>query len=121
MNQMILVELYVMQSGNRDEKIAVSRIPDANDMYRVTYRPRDLKKSVYTFSLHRSKVADYIYDLLDLLRYDMYPYDSVQVMTKHMPPVVLSMMDLEDDSARSLVGRTVLAGLDTNVVKRTPA
>ena len=117
---MILVELYVMQSGKRDEKIVISRVPDTHDMYRIVYKPREGKVSTYQFQLHRSKVADYIYDMLDLLRYDMYPYDGIQVMTKHMPPVVLSMMDLEDDSARSLIGRTVLAGLDANV-KRTTA
>jgi hypothetical protein len=118
---MILVQLFVMQADNRDERIEISRVPDTNEMYRIFYTPRDGKKAVYTFQLHRDKVTDYIYDMLDLLRYDMYPYDSVQVMTKHMPPVVVSMMDLEDDSARSLIGRTVLAGLDANVVKRTPA
>lgn len=117
---LILVELFVMQAGYRDEKIVISRVPDTNEMYHIAYTPRDGKKAAYQFQLHRGKVSDYIYDMLDLLRYDMYPYDGIQVMTKHMPPVVLSMMDLEDDSARSLIGRTVLAGLDANV-KRTTA
>ena len=117
---MNLVELFVMQSGYRDETIVISRVPDTNEMYRVLYTPRDGKKASYQFTLHRSKVSDYLYDMLDLLRYDMYPYDGIQVMTKHMPPVVLSMMDLEDDCARSLIGRTVLAGLDAHV-KRTTA
>lgn len=117
---MILVELFVMQAGSRDERIQISRVPDTHEMYRIVYIPRDGKRAVYEFQLHRGKVTDYVYDMLDLLRYDMYPYDNLQVMTKHMPPVVLSMMDLEDDSARSLIGRTVLAGLDANV-KRTTA
>lgn len=118
---MILVQLYVMQAGNRDETIEICRVPDTNEMYRILYTPRDGKKAVYSFQLHRDKVSDYIYDMLDLLRYDMYPYDGIQVTTKHMPPVVVSLMDLEDVSARSLIARTVLAGLDANVVKRSPA
>ena len=117
---MILVELFVMQAGYRDERIAISRVPDTNEMYHIAYTPRDGKKATYAFQLHRSKVTDYIYDMLDLLRYDTLPYDSIQVMTNHMPSVVVSMMDLEDDSARSLIGRTVLAALDANV-KRTTA
>lgn len=118
---MILVELFVMQAGNRDESIRISRVPGTNEVYSIHYTPREGKKSSYTFQFHRSKVTDYIYDMLDLLRYDVYPYDSIQVMTKHMPPVVVSVMDLEDDSARSLIGRTILAGLDANVSKRTLA
>lgn len=117
---MQLVELYVMQGGYRDEKIAIFRIPNTPDVYRIVYKPRDGKTAGYQFQLPRNKVTDYIYDMLDLLRYDMYPYESIQVMTKHMPPVVVSMMDLEEAHVRNLIERTVLGGLDVNV-KRTPA
>jgi hypothetical protein len=116
---MILVEIFVMQAGSKDERIGIARVPDTHDMYRITYVPRDGRTKSYTFQLHRERVTGYIYDMLDLLRYDMYPYDSIQVMTKHMPPVVVSIMDLEDDSARSLIGRTVLAGLDVNVKRNS--
>lgn len=112
---MILASLYVMQGGDRDEEIDFSRIPGCPDMVRVSYTPRDDKGKTYGFVLSRSKVEEYLYDLLDLLRYDVYPYDNVQVMTKHMPSVVVSMVDLEDDSARSLVARTVLSAIDANV------
>ena len=112
---MNLVDIYVMQSGNRDETISFASVADTNDMFRVTYKPRDGKTKAYEFQLHRSKVSDYLYDMLELLVNDMYPYDSVQVMTKHMPPVVVSMMDLEDDCTRSLIARTALAGLDCKV------
>lgn len=112
---MILATLYVMQAGERDEEIDFATVPDCPDSIRITYTPREGKVKGYTFTLSRAKVSDYLYDLLDLLRYDMYPFDSVQVTTKHMPPVVVSMMDLEDDSARSLVARTLLAGIDANV------
>jgi hypothetical protein len=115
---MNLVQIFVMQAGNKDETISISRVQDTLDLYRIVYRPRDGKASAYRFHLHRSKIVDYIYDMLDLLRHDVYPYDSVQVMTSHMPTVVVSIMDLEDDSARSLVGRTVLGALDVGV-KRT--
>ena len=120
---MIVAEIFVMQAGDRDERIEIARVRDTHDMYRITYRPRDGKTKAYSFQLHRSKVADYVYDMLDLLRYDMYPYDSVQVMTKHMPPVVVSTMDLEEGEARSLIGRTVLSALDANIaiVKRNSA
>ena len=118
---MSLVNLYVMQAGKRDEQISFARVPNTHDLYRVTYSPRERDISPYEFQLHRTRVADYIYDLLDLLHCDMYPYDSIQVTTKHMPPVVVSTMDLEEDSTRCLLGRTVLAGLDANVVKRTTA
>jgi hypothetical protein len=112
---MNLVNLYVMQAGSPDEDINIARVPDTHDMYRITYRPREGKTKSYEFQLHRSKVMDYIYDMLELLSMDMYPYDSIQVETKMSPAVVIPMMDLEDDSTRSLIGRTVMAALDANI------
>jgi hypothetical protein len=118
---MILANLYVMQAGQRDEAISIARVPDTHDMYRITYRPRDGKTKAYEFQLHRSKVTDYIYDMLELLSMDMYPYDSIQVETSHMPSIVIPIMDLTDGCARSLIGRTVMAALDANAKRNSSA
>lgn len=115
---MNLVTLFILQDGQRDETIRIAKVANADEMFRVTYTPREGRATRYQFQLHRSQVSDYIYDVLRLLQTDMYPYDSIQVMTAHMPSVAVSVLDLGDDSVRSLVERAVLGGLDANIVKR---
>lgn len=112
---MNLVTLYIMQAGSRDEEISITRVGDTHDMYKVTYVPRDGATQSYSFKLSRSKVSDYIYDTLDLLSIDMYPYDSLQVMTARGPPVVVPIMDLECEEIRTLIAHSVLAALDGTV------
>lgn len=116
---MILVELFVMQAGNRDETIAISSIPDSNGMFRVTYTPRDGKVKSYRFNLTREGVETYIETTLELLSADMYPYDAVQVMTKQGPPVVISMMDLEHEDLQETIRNTVLVALDFPVKRNS--
>ena len=106
---------------SEDDVILVYSGSGSPDMFRVVYRPGDCSSRVkYEAHMTRTGVLDYVSDILKSMRYDVDPYDRIQVLTDLHPTVMYSVADMDNTVARRGIENMVYASLRTQV-KRTLA
>ena len=112
-----IVTLLVLRTGRDDDVIKISKngVPG---LFEIVYTPGDLEDTSYRFFLDRSRVSEYLHDLLLSLRLDADPFEYIQVTTKLGPAVLHSIDDL-DRSLRSLIRDMVMSALDSTVLTIT--
>lgn len=99
------VTLYLQRKGlgsKHDDVIAVYDDDEYLEMYRVVYRTPELKKK-NVFYMSRSRVIDYISDVLKGLTYDADPFAYLQVSTLIHPSIQYQVPDLWDPVIRHLI------------------
>lgn len=106
-------------SQSNDDIILVYSGPSSPDLFRVVYRPGDLDSGLkYETHMTRTGVIEYVSDILKSMRYDVDPYDRIQLLTDLHPSVMYSVADMDDGVARRSIENMVYASLRTQV-KRT--
>lgn len=100
-----------------DDVIIIRSMAVSPDLFQVTYRPGDTSsRTSYEASMSRSTVMTYVTDVLKSMRYDVDPFDRIQVLTDMHPSVMYSASDMDDVIARKLVENMVYTSLRTRVL-----
>lgn len=106
--------VYQGKGPEKDDIIRIYEDEEYEEMFRVVYAPSGDKK-MSQFFLTRSKVLDYIDDLLISLEYDTDSCEWVQVDTAIHPSVMYHVADLSNSSIRHHLENTVEAAMRANV------
>jgi hypothetical protein len=91
--------VYEGKGTEKDDIIRIYEDEEYEEMFRVLYTPSGAKKASQFF-FTRSKVLDYISDLIISLEYDTDSCDWVQVDTVIHPSVMYHVSDLANSSIR---------------------
>ena len=106
------------EDEDRDDIIVIRTMAISPELFHVSYQPGDTSTRVtYEASMSRGATMDYVTDVLKSMRYDVDPFDRVQVLTDIHPSVMYSVADLEDVTTRKLVENMVYACLRTRVLR----
>jgi hypothetical protein len=115
----IKTTLRFLRSGESYEnddviKIYSTRVPDT---FRVVYTPADsTTDSVYTAFMSRGSVLSYITDILKSMKYDVDPFDRIQISTDLHPSIMYSASDMDDVIPRRNLENMLHTSLRTTVV-----
>jgi hypothetical protein len=108
---------FIREEGSeqRDDIIRIHE-EDGSGNFRVTFCAEDMRRS-NEFYADRSRVLDYISEVLVTLTYDTAPFESVQVDTAIHPSILYSVSDLTDGCLRRLVEDTVDTALRRQITR----
>jgi hypothetical protein len=115
---MLKISLRFLRSGQdetNDDVIHIYSTP-SSELFRVTYRPADTGRQ-YSTHMTRGTTLGYTMDILKSMRYDVDPFDRIQVMTDLHPSVMYSVADMDDFSVRRNIENALYTSLHTHVVQ----
>jgi hypothetical protein len=97
---MLKAEIRFITKTNRDDILKIFDDDVHEDMYRVVYKPHDVKVGLYETYLSYHDLQDYFSTILKSLERDTDPFEYVQVMTPIHPSVIYHVSDIEDRTNR---------------------
>jgi hypothetical protein len=115
---MLLATIRFVRNQKKEKEDDVIRIydTDCNDLFRVTFRATDMKKSNQFFATRNWSVG-YVSEILSTMTHDTAPFDAIQVDTAIHPSVLYHVGDMDDYGIRCLVEDTVDSVLRRTIVK----
>jgi hypothetical protein len=116
---MLKVTLRFLRAGAGelcDDIINVYDVADVHDLFRVVYRPGDgSRRFQFECQLTRAGLLSYVSDILKSMKYDVDPFDRIQVLTDMHPSVMYPVADMEDPVTRRNIEDLVYSSLRTRV------
>lgn len=80
----------------------VTTHPDSSEIYRIVYLTPELQ-TTKRFLATSSQVLSYVEDILTSMRYDVDPFENIQVSTAIHPIVMYHVSDMDESSTRDLI------------------
>ena len=118
---MIKTTLRFLRNGeteDRDDVINIYSVASSSDLFRVLYVPGDSASHYrYESQMTRSGVLDYVSDILKSMRYDIDPFDRIQVSTDLHPSVMYAVADMDNTIVRKNLENIVYTSLRSRVVR----
>ena len=112
------VTIRFVRDANNEREDDIIRIyeTDMYDLFRVTFRAADMKKTSQ-FMATRHLVLGYISDILHAMTHDSDPFDSIQVDTVIHPTILYHVIDMDEYHIRQLIENTIDSVLFRSIVK----
>lgn len=118
---MLKFSLRFLRTGageREDDVVNVYTVAASSDLFRVLYIPGDSASGMkYEARMTRGGVLDYVTDMLRSMRYDVDPFDRIQVSTDLHPSVLYAVADMDNAVIRKNLENMVYTSLRTQVVR----
>ena len=120
-DKMLKTTLRFLRHGAGESEDDVINIFSGNsspDLFRVVYVPGDSSSGYrYESYMTRSSVVDYISDILKAMRYDVDPFDRIQLSTDLHPSVMYCVEDMENVVTRRNIENMLYTSLRCRVIR----
>lgn len=101
-----------------DDVITIYTVPTSTELFRVLYAPGDSgSRAHYECQMTRSGVLEYVSDILKSMRYDVDPFDRIQISTDLHPTVMYSVADMDNSLVRKNLENMVYTSLRVRVAR----
>jgi hypothetical protein len=89
-------------SSRKDDLLSVHDT-DTRDLYFVVMKPGDFVHNQYEGYMGHHRLLDHLENILHSMRYDMDPFEHIQVDTPMAPSVMYHISDLDNAEVRELI------------------
>jgi hypothetical protein len=106
-------------SGEDDDDIVnIYSTTTSPDLFRIVYTPGDSSSGMrYESQMTRHSVLDYVSDILKGMRYDVDPFDRIQISTDLHPSIMYCVEDMENVVTRRNLENMLYTSLRCRVVR----
>jgi hypothetical protein len=120
-DKMLKTTLRFLRQGSGADDDDIINIYSTNtslDLFRVVYTPGDSSSGIrYESQMTRSSVLDYVSDILKGMRYDVDPFDRIQLSTDLHPSIMYCVEDMENVVTRRNIENMLYTSLRCRVVR----
>lgn len=110
-----LIFTYDDTSDDRPDDILAVTPTDERNSFRVIYRPGDFDSKQNVVYMSYYEVQRHVRNVLNSLRYDVDPFERVQLILPAAPSVFYHVSDLDSADVRDLIYDMIEDALDADV------
>jgi len=106
--------IYKDEKETADDVLSFAKDKRTN-MFNVTFRPGDFKKTKYTTFMSFGRLLDHVENILHSLGMDRDPLHRVQVMSPLQPTIMYDIEDILDEETTKNIMDAVMMYVRSNV------